>query len=191
MTPALNSYLHQHQSLSIPGIGTIYIERTPARSDFTNRQILPPGYHYRFDRYFDTPDRQFFSFIAKSENLADFEAVRWYNEWAMEMGSKLQSELSILWDGVGTIRKTESGDVQFETIAPIDACLPPVPANRIIRTNTSHTMLVGDREFTNLQMSGYLNDPAKQTVPRKPWLMYAIVIGALLLIVLFLFLYIH
>jgi hypothetical protein len=188
MIPALNSYLHQHKSLSIPGIGTIYIERTPARSDFTNKQILPPGFHYRFDRFFDSPDKHFFSFIARKKNIADYEAMQWYNEWAYEISAKLKADSIVFWEGVGALKRNDSGDVFFETFAPIDAFLQPVPANRIIRTNTSHTMLVGDKELTNLQMTGYLHDNEKQPVRKTKWALYAFITGLLLIILLFFFL---
>jgi hypothetical protein len=188
MIPVLTSYLHQHKSLSIPGIGTIYIERTPARSDFTNRQILPPGYHYRFDRFFDTPDKQFFSFIARKKNIADYEAMQWYNDWAYEISARLKTETAITWEGIGALKRTDTGDIEFETNAPIDAFLQPVPATRVIRTNTSHTMLVGDREFTNVEMTGYLNENERQPVQRTPWAIYALIVGLLLIIVFFLYL---
>jgi hypothetical protein len=188
MIAALNSYLHQHKSLSIPGIGTIYIERTPARSDFTNKQILPPGYHYRFDRFFDTPDKQFFSFLARKQNVADYEAMQWYNEWAQEMSAQLKTDAIVVWEGVGSLKRNDTGDVFFETHAPIDAFLQAVPAHRIIRSNTAHTMLVGDKELTNLQMSGYLNETEKQPMQKAPWAIYALIVGLLLIIVFFLYL---
>ncbi|MHA4846211.1 hypothetical protein ACX0G7_18685 [Flavitalea antarctica] len=187
MIPALSSYLHQHKSLSIPGIGTIYIERTPARSDFTNKQILPPGYHYRFDRFYDTPDKNFFSFIARKKNVADYEAMQWYNEWAYGISAKLKADSIVSWDGVGALKRNDTGDVFFEAIAPIDAFLQPVPATRIIRTNTAHTMLVGDKELTNLQMSGYLHDNGKQPVQKKTWPVYALIGGLLVIIILFVY----
>ncbi len=189
MLPALNSYLHQHHSLCIPGIGTIYIERTPARSDFTNRQILPPGYHYRFDRFFDTPDKNFFSFIARAKNIQEFEAIRWYNEWAYEMGARLRKESVIEWDGVGTISKNESGDVVFETFAPIEAHLLPVPAERIVRSNTAHTMLVGDREVTNIQMTGLLNENEKRPGQKSNWLLYGLIAAGIIALVVYLLVY--
>jgi hypothetical protein len=189
MLPALNSYLHQHHSLCIPGIGTIYIERTPARSDFTNRQILPPGYHYRFDRFFDTPDKNFFSFIARARNIQEFEAIRWYNEWAYEVGARLRKESVLQWEGIGTISRNDTGDVVFETFAPIEAHLVPVPAERIVRINTAHTMLVGDKETTNLQMTGFLSDSDKRSTRKNNWLIYGLLAVALILLVVFLLMY--
>ncbi len=60
MVKLISTYLIQNKSVSIPGLGTIYVERVPAQSDFVNRQLLPPAYHYRFDKYFDAPGKDFY-----------------------------------------------------------------------------------------------------------------------------------
>jgi hypothetical protein len=183
MTAALNSYLQQHKSISIPGLGTIYIERTPALTDFTNRQLLPPGFHYRFDRYADAPDKDFFSFLAIRKNIADYEAMQWYNDWATDLRNRIRSDDQVVWEGVGVFKKDLSGDIVFEASAPLVSHLYPVPAERIIRSDAAHTMLVGDKEVTNVQMSGYLNDPVERE--KSSWWIYALIIAALALIILF------
>ena len=62
MFQVLNAYLFQHRSISIPGLGTIYLETFSASVDVADRIILPPLYQFRFDKYFDSPDREFFAF---------------------------------------------------------------------------------------------------------------------------------
>ena len=183
MESALNSYLQQHKSISIPGLGTIYIERTPALTDFTNKQLLPPGFHYRFDRYSDSPEKDFFSFLAIHKNIADYEAMQWYNDWATELRNKIRSDEPVLWSGVGEFRKDGSGEIVFEATAPLVSHLKPVSAERIIRSDASHAMLVGDKETTSMEMSGYLNENAEKE--RKSWWIYAAIIAALALIILF------
>src|SRR5690606_16028798 len=89
MVNLICSYLLQHKSISIPGLGTIYVERIPAQSDFVNRQLLPPAYHYRFDRYFDVPARDFFIFLGARKNIKDYEAIKLYNEWAQTLRNEL------------------------------------------------------------------------------------------------------
>ncbi len=189
MLHSLNSYLHQHNSLCIPGIGKIYIERTPARSDFTNKQILPPGYHYRFDRFIDTPDKNLFAFLARAHNVPDYEAIRWYSDWALEMSQQLKTNSEFSWQGVGTLSRSDGGDIFFQAVAPIDAHLVPVAAHRIVRANTSHTMLVGDREITNLEMTGYLNDGEKRGTQKISWTVYILIAIALSLAILLFFIY--
>lgn len=189
MFSALDSYLHQYNSISIPGIGTIYIERTPARTDFTNKQILPPGYHYRFDRFVDTPDKQFFAFIARIRDVADYEAIRLYNEWAQEMSLLLRTGSPVHWKGVGELRKNDLGDIEFTPEGPIPGYLSPVPANRIIRYNATHTMLVGDREVTNLQMCGYLHEGVKKRPANNQWIVYILAIVVIVGLIVFFALY--
>src|ERR1700749_198725 len=105
MFQVLNAYLFQHRSISIPGLGTIYLETLPASVDVADRVMLPPVYRFRFDKYFDAPEATFFSFIASQRNVVDYEAIKWYNEFAFDLRNRIRDEESVLWDGVGTLRK--------------------------------------------------------------------------------------
>ena len=184
MVAPLNSYLVQHKSLSIPGLGTIYVERKPAQSDFVNKQIIPPSYHYRFDRYFDAPDKDFFTYLAAQKEIADYEAIRWYNEWAYELRNKIRTEQEVKWENVGVLRTDVSGEVVFEAKQNLISFLDPVPAERVIRSNAQHTMLVGDREVTNKAMTDYLNEETVY-VEKESWWIYALILATVAVVVIF------
>jgi hypothetical protein len=184
MVAALNSYLVQHKRLSIPGLGTIYVERVPAQTDFVNKQIIPPAYHYRFDRYFDAPDKDFFTYLAAQREIADYEAIRWYNEWAYDLRNKLRTQEEVKWENVGTLRTDVSGEVIFEPQQDLVSFLDPVPAERVIRSNAQHTMLVGDREVTNTDMTDYLNEEPVY-VEKESWWIYALILATVAALVIF------
>ncbi|HMC86988.1 MAG TPA: hypothetical protein VKI61_15780, partial [Chitinophagaceae bacterium] len=78
MYEVLNRYLFQHKSISIPGLGSLVAETIPAVSDFANKRLLPVQFKFRFDKYYDAPDRDFFAYLAQKKNIPDFEAIRWY-----------------------------------------------------------------------------------------------------------------
>lgn len=183
MISELHQYLVQHKSVSIPGLGTIYVERTPAQSDFVNHQILPPSYHYRFDKYFDAPDKEFFTFLAARKSIADYEAIKLYNEWAFELRNRIRKENEVEWESIGKLIQDPSGEIIFEPTAPLVAGLTPVPAERIIRNNAEHTMLVGDRQRTSFEMNEYLHEETESR--KRPWWVYAIIVAAVALVVLF------
>jgi hypothetical protein len=212
MNNVLVSYLLQHKSISIPGLGSMYIERIPAQTDFVNRRILPPDYHFRFDKYFDAPDKDFFTYLAKQQNIADYEAIKWYNEWAYELRSKLREGQSVEWTGIGTLKKDISGEIIFESAGRIPSLQEPTPANRVIHTHTQHTMLVGDQEVTrkitntdantniptvadnNNVISGDEQVPDYPPYPEEPpkkrgWWIFALVVAALALTVIFMRVY--
>ncbi|MFT3824516.1 MAG: hypothetical protein QM731_11370 [Chitinophagaceae bacterium] len=188
MTEVLTSYLLQHKSLSIPGLGSLYIERIPAQTDFVNKRILPPDYHFRFDKYFDAPDKDFFSYLAQQNDMVDYEAIKWYNEWAYDLRNEIRNGNPVEWPGIGTLKKDISGEIIFEAIGGgIASSLEPAPATRVIRNRSQHTMLVGDREVTKeivLDDENAVSDEETQTSGSKWWI-YAIIIGVLSLAVIF------
>src|SRR6202012_573978 len=117
MFQVLNAYLFQHRSISIPGLGTIYLETFPAGADVADRTLLPPVYRFRFDKYFDAPDAMFFSFIATQREVLDYEAIKWYNEFSFELRNRIRQEEKVIWDGVGVLRRDGAGNVLFESVS--------------------------------------------------------------------------
>ncbi len=189
MLSVLHTYLILHKSLSVPGLGTIYVERTPAQSDFVNKQIIPPSYHYRFDRYFDSPDKEFFHFLASRKNIAEYEAIRWYNDWAADLRETVRNNQPVELPEVGRIMQDETGEIHFEPFANIASGLEPVAAERLIRINATHQMIVGEKETTSAEMSRYYEE--QKVVEKESWWIYALIIGAISLIAIFFHFYKH
>ncbi|HUR10819.1 MAG TPA: hypothetical protein VM012_05595 [Flavitalea sp.] len=185
MIDVLNSYLVQYNKISIPGLGTIQLERIPAQSDFINKQILPPAYKYRFDKYFDVPDKEFFTYLAVQKQIPDYEAINVYNEWAQHLRNTITPTRQVVWNHVGTLRRDLNGEVIFESAGPVDANYEPVNAIRVIHSNAEHTMIVGDREISTREMSELLGEEAPVEVEKESWWLYALIIIALSLIVIF------
>jgi hypothetical protein len=187
MYEVLNRYLFQHKSISIPGLGSLVAETIPAVSDFANKQLLPVQVKFRFDKYSDTPDRDFFSYLSKKNNVPDFEAIRWFNEFATGLRNTIRSGEEAVWQGVGVFKKDFGGEVVFEPAAAPYTFYQAVKAERIIRADAKHSILVGDKEKTNYEMTELLNDEVH--VEKESWWIYALILAAIALSVLFFHLY--
>ncbi len=189
MFQVLNAYLFQHRSISIPGLGTIYLETLAASVDVADRTMQPPAYRFRFDKYFDAPDATFFSYLATQREILDFEAIKWYNEFSFDLRNRIRQEDHVSWDGVGILRKDGSGGVLFESAAGPVRFLQAVPAIRVNRQDAQHTLLVGDRERMSGEMPELLQEPVGR---KKPvWWMIALVLGLLILAFLGWYFYSH
>jgi len=190
MFAVLNAYLFQHRSISIPGLGTIYLETLPAAVDVADRTMQPPAYHFRFDKYFDAPDKEFFAFVAAQRNVLDFEAIKWYNEFSFELRNRIRAEDAVSWDGVGILKKDGAGNVLFEPVASPLLFMQPTPAVRVNRQDAQHTLLVGDRERTSGEMNELLHDeePGRR---RMAWWVIALIIAGIGLAVLGWYFYSH
>jgi len=176
MFAVLNAYLFQHRSISIPGLGTIYLETLPAEADVADRTMLPPVYRFRFDKYFDAPDKEFFSYLASQRNMLDFEAIKWYNEFSFELRNRIRAEDEVSWDGVGILKKDGSGNVFFESARAPAFFLQPTPAIRVQREDAQHTLVVGDRERTSGEMNEWLQEENAGR-RRLSWWVIAIVLA--------------
>ena len=175
MLQVLNAYLFQHRSISIPGLGTIYLETFPAHVDVADRTVLPPVYRFRFDKYFDAPEREFFAYLATQGKMLDFEAIKWYNEFAFDLRNRIKNEDEVPWQGVGILKKDEAGNILLESAAAPEFFQHPVPAVKVKHRDAVHTMLVGDRERTSNEMNEWLQD---DTVSRKrlSWWVIALIL---------------
>jgi hypothetical protein len=176
MFDILNSYLFLNKSISIPGLGTIYLETLPSSIDISTKNILPPLYYFRFDKYFDSPDKAFFSYLATHKKMAEYEALKWYTEFAYQLREKINQEKKVKWEAVGELIKDYEGNIAFETSLGTPFFLQPVPARQVIRQDAQHVLLVGDRERTNVEMSEWLHQEPAHKKERTWWLFTLIVI---------------
>jgi hypothetical protein len=184
----LNKYLAQHKSISIPGLGALVAENVPAIADFVNRQIHPGQRKLRFDKYFDAPDRDFYNYLAHQQNIPDFEAIRWYNEFAYDLRSQIRTAGSATWKGIGVFKRELNGEISFEQLRPAYELYPTIAAERVVRSFVNHSLLVGDKEKTTQEMTEYFNED-KETTTAIPefqinWKKFAWLLAGLALLIL-------
>jgi hypothetical protein len=187
MYELLNRYLFQHKSISIPGLGSLVGETVPAVTDFANRQLLPVQYKLRFDKYADKPNDDFFAYLSEKGNLPAVEAIQWYNEFSERLRARIKSGEEANWHGVGIFKKDFGGEITFAPIATRYELYPPVKAERVIHTDARHSILVGDKQKTNYEMTELLSDEVH--VEKESWWIYALILAAIGLSILFFHLY--
>jgi len=155
MYSILNKYLFLHKSIPLPGLGTICMESQPATLDASTRTILPPTYRFRFDKFSDSPDKNLFNYLSSQQQISDYEALRQYNDFAYSLRDRLNYYREAPWEGLGVLRKDDSGEIHFETSILNPFFLQAVPAEKVVRANAKHMLLVGDRERSNSEMSSW------------------------------------
>jgi hypothetical protein len=184
MYTILNRYLFLHKSIPIPGLGTICMESQAASIDASTRTIHPPVYRFRFDKFSDSPDKDLFAYLSAQQKISDYEALRQYNDFAYTLRDRLNYFREAPWEGLGILKKDDMGDIHFESSILNPFFLQPVPAEKVVRTNAKHMLLVGDRERSSREMSDWF---AEEPVHgNRLWWLVALVGGiAAALIIIF------
>jgi hypothetical protein len=155
MYTILNRYLFLHKSIPIPGLGTICMESQAATIDASTRTIHPPVYRFRFDKFSDSPDKDLFAYLSAQQKISDYEALRQYNDFAYSLRDRLNYFREAPWEGLGILKKDDMGDIHFESSILNPSFLQPVPAEKVVRTNAKHMLLVGDHERSSREMSDW------------------------------------
>jgi hypothetical protein len=175
MYAILNRYLFLNKSIPVPGLGTIFMESQPATIDTSTRSILPPAYRFRFDKFFDSPDKELFAYLSAEQHISDYEALRQYNDFAYSLRDRLNYYREAPWEGLGVLKKDDTGDIHFETSVSNPFFLQPVPAEKVVRAHARHMLLVGDRERSSNEMNDWF---AEEPVHgNRLWWLAALLVG--------------
>jgi len=174
MHELIASYLFQHKTCPLPGLGTLAITETAAVSNFSDQVITAPVPNIQFNAVESNSD-DFLGYLSgkTAKPLADCAAS--LQQFCAGLQKAAQSGNSIL-DGVGYFYIAGNGSLQFNQQALPEDFRPSIPAIRVIRANAEHNVLVGDKETTNTAMTDYFSEVP---VTRSRWWIWAIVITAL------------
>jgi len=167
----------------VPGLGTIYLEKVSAESDADGKNILPPAYHFRFDKYFDAPDKDFFLHLASEKKIADYEAIKWYNEFSYDLRNKIRHEEKAEWEGIGILKKDDEGNIVFESTTGTPWFLQPVSVEYISQKGQGNSLAATDNgpQIPNSETLVYPEEFAEK---RIKWWVYPLTAAAIAIIVL-------
>ena len=150
--------LFQNKICRLPGIGTLSVITNKAENDVVNSRLSAPVPSIFFAASKDN-ENTFNEFTALSELIK----------------KDLDEKGSVTIQSVGNFIKNEVGDIDFIPLEINKIFTPVVIAERVIRNATQHSILVGDKETTNFEMSEYFVEENKE--PEDNWWIWAIVLG--------------
>jgi hypothetical protein len=140
--------------------------------DVADKIISSPIFITHHKREDEIPDHQFHFFTnGESEKENFMQELFLFGE---RMKKRIQNS-PFYWKGFGTLRYT-SNQLLFEPDEIKLEGMQPIPAQKILRENVQHNMLVGDQEMTSQQVT----DVLKKIVFKRPWF---IIVGWILLII--------
>ena len=151
MFAALYRYLIINQQLTLPGVGRFVLERTPAQSDFVNKQIQAPAYSISLQQDTVPPSGSFFKWLGGALTISEREAIIKFNDFLFDLKKQIS-------DHVGELKKGMGGKINF-TAANIEIPETSVIAEKIIRENASHIVRVGAEEKSSVEMQELLQSP--------------------------------
>ena len=192
MFQLLTTYLLQVKKLPVPALGTFSIKMANAVSDFTSQSVQAPAWTIAFTpAAISTADHQPTAIEAGLPELYDWltaklqitkeEAVLRYDNFCSDIRERLDKGENVNWEGLGQLQKIDS-IVRFIADENAGALFTPVAAKKIIRPNSSHPILVGEKETTSHERRTRLeNDriPSRPAGTKIAWILLFIALALL------------
>jgi hypothetical protein len=173
----LTKYLLQYKSVSIPSVGTIQLVQHPPTLDVVDKRILPPFYTAQLKKDDAVPEHQL-RFLCRLLNEKRDVVQDDLEKTGRQLQAKLESG-GFDWKGIGLIRQSQ------EPVPIATEALQTITAERILRQDAEHNVLVGDQQKTYRQSTAMQEEVAEPVVANKrsPYITIAWIL--LLLSVLF------
>ena len=156
MQDRLYEFLILNKKLSLPGIGTIGLFQNPALHDFADRKFIPPFYFFEIESNNDKPSKKLFDWLCASTGISEWDAIKYVNDFSLELKKTLTDDGEVKWDKVGVFRlDKKNGDIKLVSRTTSWQSEQPVTAEKVIRHKAEHTVLVGEQERSSIQMEKY------------------------------------
>lgn len=160
MYPELYTYLLKNNRLTLPGIGTLLLEKSSAQVDFPNRKAEAAAYSVSMAQEMNVP-ADFYSWLGAVMGITAREAVVRFSDFVFDLKKEISAGTTVNWSGVGTINKGLAGEMKFIAEKTPVFQEHAIIAEKVIRDKAEHMVRVGEVERTSEEMTEMLNQPEK------------------------------
>ena len=173
MQKQIATYLFQHKTCPLPGLGTLSVACSGAESDFTNKTFTAPTSVIQF--YLKETDADgLLNYLSATTGADKYEATEALHHFCDDLKQKIAEQADVRLNSIGSFFVDASGIINFKQEELPATFIQPIFAERVIHPDAEHQILVGDKETTNTVMTELLA-PKSETKDR--WWIWAIVLG--------------
>ena len=173
MQKQITSYLFQHKTCPLPGLGTLSIISSAADSDFTSKVFNAPKSSVHFEQT-ETDANGLLNYLSATTGADKKEATEALSHFCDDLKQKMTIQTDVQLNNIGSFFVDASGTINFKHEKLPEAFMQAIFAERVIHPDAEHQILVGDKETTNTVMTEFFT-PTLATKDR--WWIWAILLG--------------
>ena len=174
MNELLSYFLFQYHYCPLPGIGSLQLKTQHAVVIQGEKLITAPRPKIIFDQQ-ELTAVKLERYLAAEQDIPESVAAEQLKSFCKQIAN-IRDDERVHLPETGSFFLDASKTLQFSAEDTDDSMYPPVHAERIIRQNNTHQILVGDKETTNEVMSEFYTESA--VAKRKRWWIASIVLLA-------------
>ncbi len=156
MESVLCLFFHRYGRLSLPGFGKLEQIVTPAQLDFPNKKVYAPKVSIKYSVE-EGIDPVFINWLSAELSILPAEAEQGLYKFIADLKRRIAATGESRWEGIGVFRLSDDQQILVEDISTPDAGF--VIAEKVIRSGSLHTVLVGEAEKSSKDMEVLLSKP--------------------------------
>ena len=183
MQQIICNFLFRNGYCPLPSVGSLNISTDASKLILGEHSITAPRKKIQLLPQ-EISRQPLVEFIAASQDI-DYTTANKNLENFVEDIKNLKQKEDLIIGEAGKFEVDENGYLIFTEQKIFTNFFPEVKANRVVRSNQSHEMLVGDKETTNEKMTEYFSNETTAG-PGKVWLWISLVLIIIAGLVIFL-----
>jgi len=191
MQELVTSFIIQSKECRLKGIGRFQRVTHAAQTDIANKLITPPFEERTFREREERVSDELIRYVANKKSISTEDALEQLKEWCADTKSKLKGGEEVILESLGALKANQAGNISFRAL---EATLffGPVAVERVVHKNSTHHVLVGDKETNSSAMNEFFKDEKEPgDLKNNSWKVVSIVLGAIALILLIFYFYNH
>jgi len=180
MENIIASYLFQNKICPLPHVGLLSLSNKTAAFVLGEKQFHPPLMYISFSPE-EISAEEFINYISFQKNISREQAANEIESYCSKL-KNLDSYSEMLIPGVGKFYTDTEGSLVFKQIDFPETFLPPVHAEKIIHPESTHTLLVGDKESNSALMTEFYSEGEK--TKKRSWLGWAALLALVGIIII-------
>ncbi len=183
MQQIICNFLFRYGFCPLPSVGSLQITTDASKLLIGEHSIAAP--RSKIQLLAQEQSRQpLVEYIANTQAISEYAANENLEKFVSEI-KNLKDQDDLLIGEAGKFEVDENGYLIFTEQKIFTNYFPEVKANRVLRANQSHEILVGDKETTNERMTEYFSNE-KTTGTSKLWLWICLALIIIAALVIFL-----
>lgn len=183
MLDLLQRYFFLFHHLHLPGLGKLALVKTPPALHFAERQLTAPVFTVEWIPHAEGEEAPQVWWLAKQLMTDTLTVNASLESFCAEITSTLANGKTFNLPLIGRFSMTPTGNIDFSSSLDTAPYLAPVVAERVIRPEESHKVVVGNDERTSEEMEAFLSQQNTAT-QRAGWWWGALIILLIILVAL-------
>ncbi len=137
-------YLILNHKVGLPGVGSFFVTRIPAKMDFVTRSLFAPAEVIQFNKEHQAAEKGFYEFVEKQMNISDVDAITRFSNFSFQIKEKASQPGGISLPGIGLLRTDFDGSLYFSAEENKTASLKQIYLDNSNTTSNANLVEVYD-----------------------------------------------